>query len=357
MKRKLLLVFSLFLGLTAAHAQQQFATLQHGDSVSVYYGYNALNQAHNAAVNGDVITLSPGPFYTVASFTKAVTLRGAGMRNNPLTGTICTRIINRDDYNNSVTFNIADDSINHLQVEGIYFSLGQIYYRNLKNAQFTRCQFESTYFDTLSGQNIMTGCSFANCIFSHYFRVTIGCQNNGFYNSVLSQIIAPSSNDNYYVNCIIGNSGDLSKGIYSNCVINYSSSNSTTAPFCNKCVIVCSSRGPESGQYSNKIATQDRGNNYVIVPPSSTSSESVASLVFKTLSFYSIYELNALSTEMFELTDAAAAAYLGTDSTQVGVYGGIMPFYPHVANYRVTAPQKSNSEGKLNVEIENVNEQ
>lgn len=46
----------------AGSAAQLSATLQSGDKVTPFYGANALVEAYESAVNGDVITLSPGNF-------------------------------------------------------------------------------------------------------------------------------------------------------------------------------------------------------------------------------------------------------------------------------------------------------
>lgn len=56
-----------------------------------------------------------------------------------------------------------------------------------------------------------------------------------------------------------------------------------------------------------------------------------------------------------ELNDEAKAAFLGTDGTQVGMYGGPMPFsltptYPQITKMEV-AP-KTTADGKLSVNIE-----
>ena len=40
-------------------------------------------------------------------------------------------------------------------------------------------------------------------------------------------------------------------------------------------------------------------------------------------------------TETFELTETAAATYLGDDGTQVGIYGGTNPFNPTPTNPQV----------------------
>lgn len=75
MKKSIILAIALVM--SVATFAQQLATLNHNDSITVYYGMNALQQAHASAVNGDIITLSSGIFNSV-NITKAVTIRGAG---------------------------------------------------------------------------------------------------------------------------------------------------------------------------------------------------------------------------------------------------------------------------------------
>ena len=61
----------------------------------------------------------------------------------------------------------------------------------------------------------------------------------------------------------------------------------------------------------------------------------------------------------FELQDSIAANYLGNDGTQVGVYGGMVPFNPRVNTPRYVncsvAPHTT-LDGKLSVDIEVVSE-
>lgn len=59
--------------------------------------------------------------------------------------------------------------------------------------------------------------------------------------------------------------------------------------------------------------------------------------------------------ETFELTETAKATYLGTDGTQVGIYGGMLPFDTTPSNPRITkcnVAAKSTADGKLSVDIE-----
>ena len=67
------LVMLLSLSAASVFAQSSLiATLSHEGEVSLYYGASALQQAHEAATHGDVITLSSGTFTSV-KITKAIT--------------------------------------------------------------------------------------------------------------------------------------------------------------------------------------------------------------------------------------------------------------------------------------------
>ena len=65
--------------------------------------------------------------------------------------------------------------------------------------------------------------------------------------------------------------------------------------------------------------------------------------------------LGLLDSETFELTDAAKTQYLGMDGTEVGIYGGNLPFDPTPSNPQITkcnVAAKSTADGKLSVDIE-----
>ena len=71
--------------------------------------------------------------------------------------------------------------------------------------------------------------------------------------------------------------------------------------------------------------------------------------VFKTLTVSSYND-----SENFELTDEAKTTLLGIDGTQVGIYGGNMPFDSTPTNPQITkcnVAAKSTADGKLSVDI------
>lgn len=85
------------------------ATLQSGENVKPYYGENALIEACEAAVDGDIITLSPGVFTTTdLEIEKSVTIYGADGFSD-------------DDAKRTKLVNLTVSGDN-VKLEGIYFS-------------------------------------------------------------------------------------------------------------------------------------------------------------------------------------------------------------------------------------------
>lgn len=95
----------------------QIAVLQSGENVKVFKGPNALTNAHEEAVDGDVITLSEGSF-NACNITKSVSIYGAGYEENKTNGTLLTQI------NSIVTVGLQDKTLSNVHLEGLYLSGG-----------------------------------------------------------------------------------------------------------------------------------------------------------------------------------------------------------------------------------------
>lgn len=106
------------------------ATLQHGDEVKVFYGTDALNQANNAAEDGDAINLSAGNFGGV-TINKAVSVYGAGYEENEESGTAVT-----------LTGGLTINSSN-VHLEGIYVN-GNINFNAVSNVVVTKCRWSNS---------------------------------------------------------------------------------------------------------------------------------------------------------------------------------------------------------------------
>lgn len=315
-------------------AQQQLATLNHNDSITVYYGASALQQAHGAAVAGDIITLSPGGFTSV-DITKAVTIRGAGMFVDTAAGTSNTTIVG------SIKINISNDSLHSLYMEGLYFS-NYFYARKIYNATFVKCLFSNTI-DKYENSSIMQNATFINCIIAR-FNSYLSCNNCQFINSVILNMY--HTGQPTLVNCVAGISCDngLNNATVQNSIL-------------------------YSTDYSTGVNAYTSRNSIGIYTGSATGDRKYFD--FTGLINHHLYNYRGFASVFknfrgslgegidFELLDTVAANCLGSDGTQVGIYGGAMPFDPSVRNpliRRCNVGSRSTADGKLAVDIEIVSE-
>lgn len=314
-------VLSLCAGLTALAQNALLATLSHDGTVSTFYGADALREAHAAATDGDVITLSSGTFNSV-NITKAITLRGAGMEVDSLRGTLPT-IISGD-----FAFCVSDTLSHRVTVEGIYSNNTAHVMGTLKNAMILKSRFNTwRYVD----DGVMKDVSFIHCkIMGNLYAYTgssfscVGCCLSGkstFANSVEC------------TNCIfMGRLDSWSNATLVNCIMNGSYTTGSTS----------------GTKMYNCVAYGAATNFFKNVPNSTNKVVADASALFKT------YTGTADDNTNFELTESAAATYLGTDGTQVGIYGGSLPFDATPTNPQITkcnVAAKSTADGKLSVDI------
>ena len=326
MKKLFLSIVAAMMCATATFAQSSMlATLSHEGEISTFYGATALRDAHNAAAHGDIITLSSGSFVSV-NITKAITLRGAGCEINTELN-IEPTVITGD-----FTINIADDVTERLTIEGVYHNHTLNYQNNLKNATFIKDRFKRI---TYSNNGTLKNATFIHCRVAEelylYSNSTASCVN--------CVVWKPNSysdvNSNFeFQNCVIkgNNIASVSSSSFKNCVLipNHTSDYISSSCVAYNCI---------------GIATNDIFRNM----PNQSNAKKSYTEVFKTLtgSTYS-------DSELFELTDEAKTSFLGIDGTQVGIYGGNMPFDSTPTNPQITkcnVAAKSTADGKLSVDI------
>ena len=320
-------VFSMLVALTAAtmsFAQSSMlATLSHEGEISTFYGATALRDAHNAATHGDIITLSSGSFVSV-DITKAITLRGAGCEINTelqIEPTVIT---------GNFTIKIPDDVTQRLTIEGIYHNHNLFYQNNLKNATFIKNRFK--YFAYSNGT--LKNATFIHC------RIADGLYLNSnstasCVNCVIWHPDSYNSSSNFeFQNCVIRGVGlsNINSSSFKNCVLIATNSNDYVHSSC----IAYNCIGIGSNVIFNSM-------------PNQTNRIKGYSEVFKTLNGATYND-----SENFELTDEAQTTLLGIDGTQVGIYGGSMPFDSTPTNPQITkcnVAAKSTADGKLSVDI------
>lgn len=344
--KKIFLSLLLLLASTGAIFAQSslLATLSHEGEISVFYGPDALKDAHAAAQHGDAITLSSGSFNAV-DITKAITLRGAGIVVDVVKN-IYPTIISGD-------FRIAiENSVEHnLTIEGIFNNFRIEINKDLNNVTFIKNRFKEIIYQgsslsyknnrfihckisqrlsaiSNSGSNSL---SFTNCYIASLENHDCPTMlQNSIIGSVGGSLIVSYKYCTFY-NCIIigGNPPYVSYNVFdaSNTIYN-----SITTLITQDNLI-----GHMDYTYKNVI----NYNNYII--------QNIDN-VFKT------FKANNYSEEeTFELIDDVKNNYFGTDGTQVGIYGGALPYSPVTTNPQITkcnVASRSTADGKLSVDIE-----
>ncbi len=323
MKRIAFLLILLLSVSFVTFAQTQVATLQHGDDISVFYGATALIDAHDSAETGDIITLSSGSFAST-TITKAITLRGAGCDVDTVSGTLPT-IIPAAFY-----FSVEDDTESFVTVEGILFQDNvRPYNHDLHNPKFIRCHFAGDFCYNTS--SYMYNAQFINCYFIKrtYFNVS-----STLINCAVEDLKTYSESNITIYNSIIAFSDQLRSVFAYNCILyNFNTSYFPADRYCTfyNCI------GIKNGNDSSIFQYQSNSTNIEV-----DSEEDV----FAEEGFY-------------VLNDEIASDILGTDGTQVGIYGGFMPYSTrptYMVLKRCNVANKTTIDGKLSVDIEVVTE-
>lgn len=340
MKKFILSMVALMI-VTISYAQNMLvATLTHGDEITMYYGNRALSQAHNAAQSGDVINLSGGSFASV-KITKGITLRGTGIDD-----------VSPTYLSGDFSIEVPSTETNRLTMEGIRCPGKITMSGTCNNPYFVKCWFTNLYSDSFSMKNA----TFVNCIIE-----ACSLKSGGTLQFINSDVtfgqLYPSGA--LFKNCLIqsGGSGiinkEISKSQIYNSIIyqtkdmtsdfkpvnNISNNNFPSSTSCHNCVFIgyyYTQNESDSGSSGNYYVHHDGTNAFTKVFKGYEDGGSTL--------FYN-----------YELTDEAKKKYLGDDGTEVGIYGGVLPYssipsYPRITKMNVA--NKTTADGKLSVEIE-----
>lgn len=331
MKKLFLTLVVAMISTTAMFAQTSLlATLSHEGEISTFYGANALREAHAAAANGDVITLSSGTFNSV-DITKGITLRGAGMTVDAATQTEPTVIAG------TLKINVPESVEERLTVEGLFFN-EEVRCSAIKNAVFLKDRFYSVSSSDLT-----------NAAFIHCYIKGLNCDGTSsvnYTNCVVWKASHGSSANAYYDNCVIGWNGlshSYEDNYYltlKNCIIIRTADvylNRSNVAY--NCLGICTNSFTDNQRLFKNIQNT-----------TNTELQGDGSGIFATFTGIDYTDENT-----FELTEEAQTQYLGLDGTQVGIYGGYLPFDATPTNPQITkcnVASKSTADGKLSVDIE-----
>lgn len=307
----------------------QVATLSHEGEITSFTTATALRDAYAAAVDGDVISLSPGTF-TAVNFEKRITVRGAGMG---------IKVNDSDLYVEPTllvgNFYIRADVANNktFKLEGVV-NENTVDLQGITLAQLSKCKFKNLSYTTSKGG--FTQAVFIHCVVDGKAEICYNSSIN-FYGCYLKNaFFQENGSTNVLVNCIL-HRDDGDYFIERGCTV-------------------------KNSIYINSTGIQNmvnRGNAYNSIWIGNHASNSSSFPFFRDLTAHN----NTFVPEgvevfkrgtFYQLTDQAKQ-YLGSDGTEVGLYGGTLPFDPTPTNPQITkfnvAP-KTTADGKLSVDIE-----
>lgn len=325
---------------TSVFAQSNLvATLIHNGTVKAYYSGSALVQAYNAAVDGDTIMLSAGTFQSVTIF-KSLTIIGSGMHTDTIKNIFPTKLAG-DFY-----IGCENKTLSNVKLEGIYHNnriIFSAYNGALLNCSFHKCRFKEVvtdgngYYDPPHHNTV-----FSNCKITYDISFSNNKQSNfSFINSVVhnADIGGGTTPSMEFVNCVYIHNWKDSNNILEE----VGNSNFTN------CLIITDRDKGNLPIYANANRCVSNYNCFGNITDNTNAVVSGYTDLFKT------YTGTYSDWETFELTDAAKAKYLGTDGTEVGIYGGFYPFSPETTMPKISkfnVAKKSTADGKLSVDIE-----
>lgn len=327
MKRTLLLICTLLCA-NVLLAQEQLATLKHNDSTSIFYGASAFVQAYNAATHGDIITLSDGIFSTPSYINKGITVRGNGAVVDTARKSTGTYFMDAFYVNN------LRDSL-QFSAEGIYFYRLSI--SNSYDIKLKRCYIDR--FDPDSGVQA------TNCII-----------NKGLSVGSYSDFNGSSSRNNTYINCVLNGGSWATLPYYA---------------ICNHCIMI-GKYDNDSYQYnycvvikkgtSNDTILNGNVNNSVLIGFAGANHPTSSGNVVMSLSdVFENWDGESLPTDLetYVLKSSVSDSIQGLDGSEVGIFGGFMPFewrpsYSIIKRFNVA--NRTTADGKLSVDIEVISE-
>lgn len=319
--------FLLFILTCAIHinAQTQIATLCHEDSVTSYYGANGLINAYNAAVDGDVITLSQGQFNAI-TIKKFITIKGAGMEMLNLGDRIQEPTI----LSGAFSIYLPSDSTKALTIEGICHEDSYINMAGVYNTTFIKCSIAEMI--TRGEALIVNNLNFVHCkIYS-------------FGESLSPTIASVNAYNSYFEDFYCKNKATAGYN-FTNCIIKTDFSNIYKC-YLKNCILI--------GKNESSIHTTNTAHNCIW--QGTTTSAEIFSGANANRNNFKISESQQLFLDntFYELTNEGKS-YKGLDGTEIGIYGGSMSYSPIPFNLQITkcnVAAKTTADGKLSVEIE-----
>ena len=301
MKKSIILIaiVSCFFALQTAKAQNPITTLEHAGTTTVFAGQNSLVDAYNASVNGDALYLSTGFFTAPVAIAKGIKIIGAGHFPDS------ANVAKRTTILSGLTINAGADS---LRLEGMYIS-GDINYAggsSINYVKVIRCRFNYARFNSNSVTASKNYCSFEECFIEGIYFSGYGTNLNLLHNLI-----------SYSINSISGALIDGNVFLY-----NYYALQSVASSLIKNNIFLWKDNVNVQLSCTGNII-----NNNVFVGSPDLGTNSVTYL------YNGVAQANIFLNQTGNLIDYThnyhlkdPSKYIGTDGTQVGLYGGSTPF-------------------------------
>jgi len=289
-------IICFFLTVQTVKAQNSVTMLQHNGTSTAYYGLNSFINALTAAINGDTLYLSTG-FFNAPTITKGVNVFGTG--HFPDSANVSKRTTIMGDI-------IISKGADNLLLEGLYitFDIKCQGDASINYVKVARCNFVGAQFSSSSPAFSKDFCSFDEC----FIRGVISFNNSGtnfhLRHSILQNYISDFENALIEGNVFLTNGpGSINSSVLRNnifCGTQYPFFNCNNNSIKNNLLVI----------NSFDWGTNSSSNNYFGVPQANIFVNQTGNAI----NYAHDYHLK--NTEL----------YLGTDGTQVGLYGGTSPF-------------------------------
>lgn len=311
----------------------QKVALHSAGTVSVFNGTSALLNAYNQAVSGDTIYLPGGGFTAPSSVNKQLMVYGAG---HSIDSTLAT---GKTFWNGNLNFGIDADNFS---IEGVEITGNVTFPANgvVDYVSISRCKINGGINITGSLTTPSNNLLLKNNVITQNIDFE-NAQNTLVVNNIIDRGVYRSRGNSFFNNIFLGRSNGGYYEHFGDCDNNLIYNNIFYTP---------ASYGESGNNNTFK-------NNLYTASPGLGTNPTVSGNFLNVVST-SIFE-NVNST-VFSYTDnyhlQNAASYVGTDGTEIGIYGGTFYIYkegavpsnPHIRVQEI-APQTTN--GMLNVKI------
>ena len=285
------------------------ATLQHGDEVSVYYGKTALEEAYTAAADsGDVVTLSAGRFTFSGYMQKSLTIVGNGFLSDMENGVFPTVITD------ALTFkprDIVDDDgetvkeavkVDGVRLEGLVLESDLSFTSSgiIRNVEIVKCKLQALLNVTVNMENfVLRQSACLNTVYFNRYGSQYNHQNFYIVGSYVNYVVDAREHSTILMDHSIYNSDMMDNITVSNSILrSYYVGGGTV----NNCIFIEQNPSDLVG-----------AGNWVNCKYAGIFEESMNDLAWD-------------GVKTFKLK--YPEEYVGTDGTQVGLYGGPYPYNP-----------------------------